>query len=141
MNSEVSSINDNMEIIQSAKRNKNFKEDSEFLSKKNTKIELNIKKIKNFVPVLKPKKSLIKPSPLQLNPESFKKVKLNIIAGCKKFKESENISLDSSDYDDILSSEDSYFSSSKTDEIETLKKDYSTIDTSPIMSFNDDNSY
>ena len=141
MKSEVSSINDNMEIIQSAKRNKNFKKDSELLSKKNTKIELNIKKIKNFVPVLKPKKSLIKPSPLQLNPESFKKMKLNIIAGCKKFKESENISLDSSDYDDILSSEDSYFSSSKTDEIETLKKDYSTIDTSPIMSFNDDNSY
>lgn len=141
MKSEVSSINDNMEIIQSAKRNKNFKEDSELLSKKNTKIELNIKKIKNFVPVLKPKKSLIKPSPLQLSPESFKKMKLNIIAGCKKFKESENISLDSSDYDDILSSEDSYFSSSKTDEIETLKKDYSTIDTSPIMSFNDDNSY
>ena len=144
MKSEISSINDNIETTHSNKRMKNFKEDSLIHLKRKKKFESKIKQIKNFVPILKPKKSLLKPLPLQLNPEPFEKIKFHIISCGKKYKESENSSIDSNDFDEILSSsEDSSFDycSSKKVEIETFKKDYSTSDKSPVISNNDENSY
>jgi hypothetical protein len=80
MKSEISSINDNIETTHSNKRMKNFKEDSLIHLKRKKKFESTIKQIKNFVPILKPKKSFLKPLPLQLNPEPFEKIKFHIIS-------------------------------------------------------------
>ena len=127
MKSENSSINYNIETTHSNKGMKNFKEDSLINLKRKKKFES--KQIKNFVPVLKPKKALLKPLPLQLNPEPFEKQKFNIFSCGKKYQDSENSSIDSNDFDDIMSSsEDSSFDycSSKKVDIETFKKDHST---------------
>ena len=143
MKSKIPTLNTVRQKIYSTKILKRFKEDDLIYSNKKKTDKLNINFIKNFVPVIKPKKALIKPTPFQLNPEPLhKKTKLQIILCNKKYKESQNISFDSYDYDDISSSIDSEFFSSEEineKEIEKLNKDYSTEDKSPKIKYKDEN--
>lgn len=143
MKSEISTLNTIRQKFNSTQILKPFKEDDLINSNKKKTDKLNQNSIKNFVPVIKPKKALIKPTPLQLNPEPFhKKTKLQIILCNKKYKESQNISFDSYDYDEISSSYDSDYSSSEEineKEIEKLNKDYSTSDKSPKIKYKGEN--
>ena len=143
MKSKIPTLNTVRRKIYSTKILKRFKEDDLINSNKKKTDKLNINFIKNFVPVIKPKKALIKPTPLQLNPEPLhKKTKFQIILYNKKYKESQNISFDSYDYDDISSSIDSEFFSSEEineKEIEKLNIDYSTEDKSPKIKYKDEN--
>ena len=143
MKSKIPTLNTVRRKIYSTKILKRFKEDDLINSNKKKTDKVNKNFIKNFVPVIKPKKALIKPTPLQLNPEPLhKKTKFQIILYNKKYKESKNISFDSYDYDDISSSIDSEFFSSEEineKEIEKLNKDYSTEDKSPKIKYKDEN--
>jgi len=92
MKSKIPTLNIVRQKMYSTKILKCFKEDNLINSNKKKTDKLNIHFIKNFVPVIKPKKALIKPTPFQLNPEPLhKKTKLQIILCNKKYKESQNI--------------------------------------------------
>ena len=117
---------------------KHFKEDN-LISLNQKKIrKSSLILIKKFVPVIKPKKSFIKPTPFQLNPESSNKnLKYKIFS---RNKNAENINVDSCS-DSMSSFDCSDFSCSQEEnenEIGNDKNDFSTQDKSPIFKFKDE---
>lgn len=109
-----------------------FKEDQ--IESKESNL-ININQIKNFVPIIKPKKAHIRPTPFQLNPEEPLK-KITLLCN-KKFKESFNNSCKYLDEDDLASSNSDLSSTEKEskNETENLQKDFSSNEKSPIFKF------
>ena len=136
MESDISTLKQNMKCNTFVKH---FKEDNLIPSNQNKNRKLSINPIKKFVPVIKPKKSFIKPTPFQLNPESSKRSsKYKIFS---RSKNTENINFDSFNADSLSSFDCSDFSNTEEEdeiEIEENKNDISTEDKSPIFKFKDE---
>ena len=136
MESDISTLKQNMKCNTFVKH---FKEDNLIPSNQNKIRKLSINPIKKFVPVIKPKKSFIIPSPFQLNPESSNKnSKYKIFAFDKNTK---NINFESFNGDSLSSFDCSDFSNTEEEdeiEIEKNKNDISTEDKSPIFKFKDE---
>lgn len=116
MNSRIISSPKKDEKFSSRNAKKFFKEDDLFPLKEEKIRKISSNPIKNFVPVLKPKKAFIRPPPLQLNPKN---------------EESKNISFDK----DILSSS----STEEENNIENINN-FSTNEESPIFKFKEEKS-
>jgi len=129
MESEFSFIRQNLPFKYNGKY---YKED--LLESKKS----NLNTIKNFVPVIKPKKAHRRPTPFHLNPEESLKKKFYVK---KNFKESFINSFKFIDKDDLASSKCSDLSSTEKEsknEIENLPKDYSSNEKSLIFIFKEE---
>ena len=114
---------------------KPFKEDKFIEPENKNSQKTNIYPIKNFIPVIKPKKANRKPSPLKLNQDSFDENINDKIDLLNNNINNPNKVL--SEKDDLTSSDNSDFSSSQKYNIETenSKKDFSKDDKSSVNKY------
>ena len=133
MESNISTSKRNMKCNTFVKR---FKEDNLIPSNQKKVRKSSINSIKRFVPVIKPKKSFIKPTPFQLNPESSNKnLKYKIFSYNKN---SENIDFDSPNTDSLSSFYSSDYEQGNENERGKNKNDFSTENKSPIFKFKEE---